>query len=241
MARAGKTAEADVSSATTRRTLALPARYRIQIIQGVLRPALNRVGRRFFQPRFGPEGAADILRRTWAKVTARIPGIPSPHPLGPTTILYLAAITCSIQEVLLEGDISEQQVTDIIEELAWLVYQRMGRLAWMLTRVRTSDDHHRLLLATRLFRRFPFGPPSYEWKDIDTKDGAVAFDCLRCAAAEYFASEHKSDLCVRTFCNLDFALAVMWRARLERGGTLAGGAERCDFRWRPMPTPRDRQ
>ena len=41
----------------------------------------------------------------------------------------------------------------------------------------------------------------------------VAFDCLRCPVAEYFASHNLSELCVKTFCNPDFPLAEQWGAK----------------------------
>jgi L-2-amino-thiazoline-4-carboxylic acid hydrolase len=54
----------------------------------------------------------------------------------------------------------------------------------------------------------------------------------RCPVAEYLTSHDATDLCVATCCNLDFPLARMWGGELERQGTLAGGAGRCDFRFR---------
>ena len=50
--------------------------------------------------------------------------------------------------------------------------------------------------------------------------------------AEFFAQHDASELCVNTWCNLDFPLAEKWGGRLSRTGTIAMGKERCDFRWR---------
>lgn len=79
--------------------------------------------------------------------------------------------------------------------------------------------------------------PSYEWSDVASPVGVVAFDCLKCPVAEFFASKSASELCVQTFCRLDFPLAETWGGELERKGTIAAGAERCDFRWRPRQAP----
>jgi hypothetical protein len=43
-----------------------------------------------------------------------------------------------------------------------------------------------------------------------------------------------SDLCIETWCNLDFPLAEMWGGRLERTQTLAAGCEHCDFRFKAV-------
>jgi len=61
--------------------------------------------------------------------------------------------------------------------------------------------------------------------------GVAAFNCLKCPVAEYFRSHHLSELCVNTWCKLDYPLARQWGAELERTGTIAGGAPVCDFRW----------
>ena len=63
---------------------------------------------------------------------------------------------------------------------------------------------------------------------------------LRCPVADYLTSNGAGDLCVGTWCNLDYPLARMWGGELERHGTLAGGAKRCDFRFR-APGPEERE
>jgi ubiquinone biosynthesis protein len=72
-------------------------------------------------------------------------------------------------------------------------------------------------------------------EDVAACAEVVAFDVHRCPVADYFRREGRAPLCVPTFCDLDFPLARVWGAVLERTGTLAGGAPRCDFRWRPSP------
>lgn len=54
----------------------------------------------------------------------------------------------------------------------------------------------------------------------------------RCPVADYLGTHSAADLCAGSWCNLDYALAEMWGATPQRSGTLAGGAECCDFRFR---------
>ncbi|MEP6895030.1 MAG: L-2-amino-thiazoline-4-carboxylic acid hydrolase, partial [Chloroflexota bacterium] len=105
-------------------------------------------------------------------------------------------------------------------------------LPWFAGGAFTQDGFQRLKVATDAFRSFPFGSPAYLWQDVDAGEGVVGFDCLRCPVAEYFESHNLSELCVQTFCKLDFPLAEQWGATLERTGTIASGAPHCDFRWR---------
>ncbi len=85
--------------------------------------------------------------------------------------------------------------------------------------------------------QLPVRAPSYEWRDVQRPDGAVAFDCVKCPVAELLASHNASELCVQTVCRLDFPLAETWGGHLKRTGTIASGAPRCDFSWLPRESP----
>ena len=71
----------------------------------------------------------------------------------------------------------------------------------------------------------------YEWKDVKTAKNVVGFDCVRCPVAGYFQSKGLSKFCTKTWCSLDYPLAELWHGKLERTGSIAGGADKCDFLW----------
>jgi len=127
---------------------------------------------------------------------------------------------------------SAEEATQTVYDIAWAVYEQMGGAAWTATGGFSTETTERLRLATVAFRAFPFSAPSYEWRDVPSPAGVVGFDCLRCPVAEYFETQNLSELCVRTWCALDFPLAGdVWNAHLVRSGTIADGAPYCDFRW----------
>jgi hypothetical protein len=173
-----------------------------------------------------------ILNETWNEYERLTPSIPKQENFGAAVILRGAALTIAFHKTLVAHGFEQTTARTLVSAAAWKVYRVMGRIPWLASRVVTADPHRRLLLATRMFRRFPFGPPSYRWKDVEGAPDVVAFDYLRCPVAEYFSAHNQPQLCVATFCNLDFPLAKEWGAELERTGSIAGGAERCDFRWR---------
>ena len=107
-----------------------------------------------------------------------------------------------------------------------------GLVVAMLFDLRVRLLNYALIFYIDLFRAFPFGEPGYIWQDVDDAPTTVGFDCLRCPVAEFFARHEEAELCVQTWCNLDFPLAEQWGGRLERASTIAAGADRCDFRWR---------
>jgi ubiquinone biosynthesis protein len=143
----------------------------------------------------------------------------------------LAGVTLAAHRALTAAGVEQAYATELVGDAAWCVYEKWGWLAAGLAWVARRDPVGRLRFATDLFRSFPFNPPGYLMEDISAPH-EVAFDVRRCPVAEYFRRHGASEVCVATWCNLDYALAEQWGGRLERRGTLAAGADRCDFRWK---------
>jgi len=175
-----------------------------------------------------------IFGRLWAHFDDLAPGIPWEPTFGSRMNVALAALTVAAYRALGEAGIPGPAAGDLIKEIAWRVYRIWALLPGAIARLVTRRPVKRLRVATGLFRRFPFNPPGYRMEDVAAA-GAVAFDVYRCPVAEYFRAHGLGELCVGTWCALDEPLAAMWGSALERQGTLAAGAARCDFRWVPLP------
>ena len=186
----------------------------------------------FLRAHYPRDETEAAYERTWELFRELEPSILDEKPFGARLILRAAAGTLAFYQALRERGESDEGATGLLAEFTWVVYEKMGRVPWLLVGFRTRDPYRRLELATRFFRRFPFASPAYEWRDVEAPPGVVAFDCLRCPVAEFFSTHDAGTLCVETFCNLDFPLAPRWGASLSRTGSIAGGAPRCDFRWR---------
>lgn len=172
-----------------------------------------------------------VLAEIWDRYYALEPSVPIERALGAVLTTHLAAATLAMHETLVRHGIAAEESHRLIYDIGWRFYKQMGETALLLVKGFTRDPYKRMRLATNLFRIFPFGAPGYRWQDAPSAEDVVAFDCTRCPVAEFFAKHHASDVCVQTWCSLDFPLAEQWGGRLERSGTIAGGAPRCDFRW----------
>jgi ubiquinone biosynthesis protein len=172
-----------------------------------------------------------VLGEMWDRYYELEPTVPIERTLGAVFTSHLAALTLAMHQVLLERGIGEEESHHLIYDIGWKFYTEMGEPPLLFAAAFTRDPDKRLRLATDLFRLFPFGSPGYGWRDIPSKPGVVAFDCTRCPVAEFFAQHDASQLCVATWCNLDFPLAEKWGGRLSRAGTIAMGKDHCDFRW----------
>ena len=177
--------------------------------------------------------ASDLMKQTWGRYYELEPTVAIQPTLGAVFSTHAATLILAMHETLLRQGVAAVQSHRLIYDIGWSVYRQMAEPPLLIASAFTRDPRKRLKLATDLFRSFPFGSPSYGWRDVSSPDGAIAFDCVKCPVAEFFASHNASELCVQTFCRLDFPLAQTWGGRLERNGTIASGAEHCDFRWYP--------
>ncbi len=174
---------------------------------------------------------AEIMKQSWDRYYELEPSVAIQPTLGAVFTTHAAALILAMHETLLRHGIAATESHRLIYAIGWSVYRQMAEPPLLIASAFTRDPRKRLKLATDLFRSFPFGAPSYGWRDVSSSDGAIAFDCVKCPVAEFFASQDASELCVQTFCRLDFPLAETWGGHLERTGTIASGAQRCDFRW----------
>ena len=180
--------------------------------------------------RFTHDEVDQILKKVWLDYDQLAPQVPREPKLGNRMNMYLACITLSSLKVLIATGIERAYAIELIGDLAWNVYERWGRLAHFFARSFANEPRKQLRMAVNLFLRFPFTPPGYQFERLPNQNG-ISFDMLRCPIAEYFQSHEASDLCINTWCNLDFPLAKMWGGWLDRTETLAAGGPRCDFRF----------
>lgn len=181
--------------------------------------------------RFTRTEVDDILKQAWQTYDQFAPLVPREPKFGNRMNMLLACVTLACFRVLMAIGVEREYAVELIGDMAWKVYERWGRLPILAARLLTRDPRERLRMSVNMFSRFPFTPPGYLFERLPSNDG-IALDMLRCPVAEYFRKQDASDLCMGTWCNLDFALAEMWGGRLERTETLAAGCARCDFRFK---------
>jgi ubiquinone biosynthesis protein len=144
--------------------------------------------------------------------------------------VLLACLTLAFFRALVAAGIERDYAIELVSDAAWKVYEKWGALARLIARGLARDALARLRWCVNLFLRFPFNGPGYIYERPPTPD-AVDVTIRRCPVAEYLRAKGAPDLCVGSWCNLDYGLAEMWGGRLQRTGTLAGGQDHCDFRF----------
>ena len=182
--------------------------------------------------RFTRSETNDFLKRMWKRFERLAPDVPREETLGSRINALLACLTLSGFQELLEKDVERNYAIELLADVTWKVYRQWGVLVFLIAKVFTRDPAKRMQTAINLFLRFPFTPPGYVFERLPAAADGIYLDMLRCPVADYFKANKTTDLCIETWCNLDFALARMWGGKLEREKTLAAGCDRCDFRFK---------
>jgi len=187
--------------------------------------------------RFTRAEAIALVDAAFSRLESRVPDLPSEPTLGSRQNVMLASLTLSFLEALEEEGIKREYAVELTSDVCWRVYRRWGQATRIGTRIVTRSPVHRLRLSVDAFLTFPFGRPGYRFDDVPEPEGR-SLNMVRCPVADYLGARDAVDLCASSWCNLDYPLAEMWGARLERSTTLVQGADCCDFRFRVEPSAR---
>lgn len=184
--------------------------------------------------RFTRREVARFVNDAFDRFERQVPGLPGEPTVGSRQNVMLAALTLSLLEILEEAEVERGYAIELTGDTCWRFYRHWGRITKTVTNLMSRDPTHRLRLSVNAFLTYPFGRPGYKFNDIPEEDGR-SLNMLRCPVADYLGQRGAGDLCAGSWCNLDYALAEMWGARLERSSTLVGGADCCDFRFHALP------
>jgi len=195
--------------------------------------------------RFNQRDVNELLKSAWNDYDRALPSLPRQPTRGSTMNVRLACFTFSVFTALLAKGSDREYAIELVADATWSVYQIWERLAAIAARL-TPGKTTLGFAATRLrdssgaaSLKFPFNAPGYLIEPVKALRG-VAFDVVRCPVASYFREHGAADLCVASWCNLDYALGEMTGHWLVRTKTLAQGADRCDFRIFPKTSTRRR-
>lgn len=198
---------------------------------GAFQSLLNRPVREVLRNEMGNEAIDRLIKNAWDEFAKLEGDLPKQQTLGATITIHLAAATLAFYNTLLKAGKTKEEATDLLYKTGWKIYKRMGEAPMLIAGIFSDNPHKRMELATQIFRMFPFTAPDYGWAEVETDKNTVAFNCTRCHVAELFMKFGLGDVCYNTFCKLDFPLAQQWGGKLTRTGSIAGGADKCDFRW----------
>ena len=184
--------------------------------------------------RFTREQVERILHKTWQDYGELAPGahVERLKTLGNRQNVLLGVLTLALYRALLAEGVQERYAIELLTDLVWKVYAKWVAPLRLLARRVTDDPQEQMNLMLRMFLRYPFSRPGYDWQ-ARQEPGAFALDIYRCPVYDYLKSQGADQFMLRSWCTLDFALAqVMTKGgHYQRPHTLAAGDKLCDMKW----------
>lgn len=208
----------------------------MNLMRAIYRPVVTRAARKAFvgknrarncpeRGRFTVGEVNEFLREAWRRVERMAPNL-NEQTFGSRMNVMLACLSLSMLMVLLARGVERRYAIELISDAAWKVYQKWAIVPKLFARVVGRNGAKRLAICVNAFLRFPFNPPGYSFERLPS-DCGIAFNIIRCPVASYLQTHDAADLCVASWCNLDFALAEMWVGRSNerelsrKGGNIA--------------------
>ena len=145
--------------------------------------------------------------------------------------LIVACATLSLFQALMTTDVERKYAIRLCSDVASRIYKTWGTWPRLIARLCSFGPLKRLRICVNTVLSFPCSVPSCAHDRRDT-DYEIVINIHRCPAAEYFRENRAADLCVGSWCNLNYALAESWGGKLEHKGTLAGGDPRCHLHFK---------
>jgi ubiquinone biosynthesis protein len=184
----------------------------------------------------GKSAARDVIAIATSGFGDLTERIPPDLNRGGHHLLTQSAFTIAVHQALTdrgtEPRLATATVSDIVFEANRVAHRWLHRVA----RARHRDPWDRLRWQSRLLCRAYYAEPAWALHEVPVEDG-YGLDITRCAIAEYYRELGLSDLCEQTICVQDERVADQYGTPVgisfTRTGTLAGGADRCDFRYHP--------
>lgn len=181
-----------------------------------------------------------ILERTWRNFDELLPGahLERLETLGNKQNVMLGVVSLAMIRAFLAAGIDKEYAVELFTDLGWKFYELWIVPLRFIARLETRDSQKQMDIMLRMFLRYPFSRPGYDWKILPEK-GTFAVDIYRCPVHDYFKAigKEEENTFLKSWCTLDFALAqVMTKGGYyERPHTLSAGDKLCDMKWFGKP------
>lgn len=202
--------------------------------------AMVAAARRVLGGHFDAAQTDELIDATTAAMPALGRRIPPGLNRGGRNLLGQGVFIIGLHQALCARGLAEGDAAAMASDVAYEA-NRSAR-AWLhrIAAVLSRDPWTRLRWQSRLLCRLYYRPPGWELHEVSVP-GGYGLDVTRCPIAGYFRDLGLGPLCEQTICVQDERVAREYGGpagiRFTRQGTIAGGAEHCDFRYRPAATP----
>jgi ubiquinone biosynthesis protein len=148
--------------------------------------------------------------------------------IGNWLVMNFAALSIATFQSLTNHGIDEIIATKMIGSITWRITSKWSSRAQRFTKLLFRDQLDQLKFFVNGVMKTLFRSPGYQFDFVDHENGFL-LNVRRCPVADLMKAKGVSDLCVQTWCGVDFGLVDIFGSELVREGTIASGKIFCDF------------
>lgn len=170
-----------------------------------------------------------VLNAAWDNYTIGANQLSKQANIGNWFVMNFGYLTLSAFQALVDFGLDETSSIELIRDITWHVTSKGAKLAERFSKRVFRDQLKQLDFFVSLVMKTLFSRPGYQFSQ-GTLENGLFLDVHQCPAAELMKLNDGSELCIESWCNVDFGLVEILGGRLIRTGTIAMGKEKCDFR-----------
>ena len=170
-----------------------------------------------------------ILESAWGIYHSQVRQMPKQANLGNWLVMHFAFLTLSAYQAMRDFGLTEETAVGLIQDLTWQITFTWTRRAKRISTPLFHSQMDQVKFYVAQIMKTLFSPPAYRFKMGELENGFY-LDVLQCPVAELMKSRGVPDLCIQSWCGVDFGLVEILGGELVRTGTIAMGKEKCDFR-----------
>ena len=145
--------------------------------------------------------------------------------------LQMGAYLLALRDALVEAGHDPVAANDLLARSLYGVMRRFYRpMDALAVAAHPRSKLARARWRERVSRRVFFKSPDWTMDEVRAP-GAYGFDVSQCAMADFLRSRGELQFCRDVICRQDTLMAQGRGDQLDRRHTIAGGDDRCDFRY----------
>ncbi len=174
-------------------------------------------------------GQAGILRELWTSYRRVRRDVPGRYPLQTRLLLALAARNVALDRVMTARGADRPLIDGLLGAVNRRLAGSLGAPLRALSRLAGRSGAARLRFIDGLLYRVLFVAPFR--RTVLSPAPGLAFDITACPLARFYLDHDAAHVCRVAACDLDHDFARAWKVGFKRTTTIAGGGDRCDFRF----------
>ena len=182
----------------------------------------------WLESHFSADELDTFLQQVWTDYLNEAASIPRQANLGNALMMQFAGLTLSAYRVLLAQGIAKAKAILMVSAVTKHLTFTWTKRGKVLLTPFFPKRLNRLHAGAQFIMHTLFSRPGYQFA-VERFPDSFRLNVYQCPVAAMMKAKGVPELCTHTWCGVDPGVVEIMDGKLTRTGTLAMGAERCDF------------